>query len=135
MLFDVVGTRLNNTDKAKMLNVVRTILLGITQPETPQTCCKLWTLPACCKLSSSCSKPVDFIQLQQVCDYQTCCKLIFADLLQIDICRLAASCYNNLQQACMWISSLDKSVVQQLAASRLNASMLMQVAKIRLAAS
>ena len=29
MLFDAVGTRLNNTDKTKMLNVVRTILLGI----------------------------------------------------------------------------------------------------------
>ena len=43
MLFDVVGTRLNNTDKTKMLNVVRTILFGITLPEMPQTCCKLWT--------------------------------------------------------------------------------------------
>ena len=83
MLFDAVGTRLNNTDKTTMLNVVRTILFGITQPETPQTCCKL---------------------LQQ----------------------LAAS---------LWISSLDKSAAQQLAASRLNASILMQVAKIRLAAS
>ena len=29
MLFHVVGTRLNNTDKTKMLNVVRTVLLGI----------------------------------------------------------------------------------------------------------
>ena len=125
MLFDAVGTRLNNTDKTKMLNVVRTILLGITQPETPQTCCKLWTLPACCKLSSSCSKPVDFIKLQQVCEDQACCILIFADVLKL-LQQLAAS---------LWISSLDKSVVQQLAASRLNASMLMQVAKIRLAAS
>ena len=83
MLFDAVGTRLNNTDKTTMLNVVRTILFGITQPETPQTCCK-------------------FLQ------------------------QLAAS---------LWISSLDKSAAQQLAASRLNASILMQVAKIRLAAS
>jgi hypothetical protein len=24
-----------------------------TQPETPQTCCKLWIFPACCKLSTS----------------------------------------------------------------------------------
>ena len=44
MVFDAVGTRLNNTDKTKMLNVVRTILLGITQPEqqvVTTTCSKL----------------------------------------------------------------------------------------------
>ena len=72
-----------------------------TQPETPQTCCKLWNLPACCKLSSSCSKPVDFIKLQQVAKIrlaatwylQTYCKLFQ---------QLAAS---------LWITSLDKSVV------------------------
>ena len=59
MLFDVVGTRLNNTDKAKMLNVVRKILLGITQPETPQTCCKLCHQVAASLLTSySCSKSV-----------------------------------------------------------------------------
>ena len=54
-----------------------------TQPETPQTCCKLWILSACCKLSTSCSKSVDFIKLQQVCENQPCCNLIFADLLQV----------------------------------------------------
>ena len=48
----------------------------VTQPETPQTCCKLRTLPACCKLSTSCSKSVDFIKLQQVCENQPCCNLI-----------------------------------------------------------
>ena len=55
----------------------------VTQPETPQTCCKLWILPACCKLSTSCSKSVEFIKLQQVCENQTCCNLMFADLLQV----------------------------------------------------
>ena len=36
----------------------------------PQTCCKLWIWPACCKLSTN-------------CENQTCCNLIFADLLQV----------------------------------------------------
>ena len=56
-----------------------------TQPETQQTCCKLWILSALifCKLSTSCSKSVEFIKLQQVCENQTCCNLIFADLLQV----------------------------------------------------
>ena len=57
------------------------------QPETPQTCCKLWILPACYKLATSCIKSVDFIKLKQVCENQTCCNLIFADLLQV-----AATC-------------------------------------------
>ena len=38
-----------------------------TQPETPQTCCKLSNLPACCNLSTSCNKLVNFIKLQQAC--------------------------------------------------------------------
>ena len=93
------------------------ICQSLTQPETPQTCCKLWTLPACCKLwtlpaccklSSSCSKPVDFIKLQQVCEDQTCCNLIFADLLQVvtTTCsklagiKLQQVCRSNLQQVC-----------------------------------
>ena len=107
MLFDAVGTRLNNTDKTKMLNVVRTILFGITQPETPQTCCKLWTLPAWCKLSSSCSKPVDFIKLQQVCEVrlaanwylQTCCKLLqqLVDIKSWQICR-TATCSKSVER-------------------------------------
>ena len=33
---------------------------------------------------ASCIKPVDFIKLHQVCEHQTCCNLIFADLLQVD---------------------------------------------------
>ena len=52
-----------------------------TQPETLQTCCKLRILPACCKLSTSCSKSVDFIKLQQVCENQPCCNSIFADVV------------------------------------------------------
>ena len=49
------------------LNVVQR---GVTQPETPQTCCKLWING----LDVSC---------QQVRENQTCCNLIFADLLQV----------------------------------------------------
>ena len=35
-------------------------------------------------MPTSCIKPVEFIKLYQVCEYQTCCNLIFADLLQVD---------------------------------------------------
>ena len=85
----ILLTTLNNVGsttlfKAVFINpeqVVRFLLC--TQPVTPQTCCKLRTLPACCKLSTSCSKSVDFIKLQQVCENQPCCNLIFADLLQV----------------------------------------------------
>ena len=54
-----------------------------TQPETPQTRCKLWILPAYCKLSTSCSKSVEFNKLQQVCENKICCNLTFADLMQV----------------------------------------------------
>ena len=55
------------------------VCYSITQPETSQTYCKLWILP----LAASCSKSFEFIKLQQVCENQTCCKFIFADLLQV----------------------------------------------------
>ena len=51
----------------------------------PQICCKLWTLPACCKLSTGCNKSVEIIKLQQVCENQTCCNLIFADLYLLSL--------------------------------------------------
>ena len=35
------------------------------------------------RLAASCSKSVDLIKLQQVCENQTCCNLIFADLVQV----------------------------------------------------
>ena len=37
-------------------------VLFTAQPETPQTCCKLWILPACYKLSTSCSKSVKMLK-------------------------------------------------------------------------
>ena len=51
---------------------------------TRNATCKLWIFPACCKLSTSCTKAVDFIMLQQICEnqifatwyLQTCCKLL-----------------------------------------------------------
>ncbi len=55
-----------------------------TQSKPPQIWYKLWILPARCKLPTSCIKPVDFIKLHQVCEHETCCNLIFADLLQVD---------------------------------------------------
>ncbi len=47
-------------------------------------------------------KPVDFIKLDQVCEHQTCCNLIFADLLQKLMKQLASSLHaaRNLQQVC-----------------------------------
>ena len=61
------------------------IIIGYIQPETPQTCCKLWILPAWCKSSTNCSKSVDFIKLCHLnlnilpswtWYLQTCCKLL-----------------------------------------------------------
>ena len=84
--------------------------VSFTQPGTPQTCCKLWILPACCKLSTSCSKSVDFINLQ---------KIWKSDLLQLiaDLCRYLQTCRKLLKQlaSSLWIRSLDN----QLAASLL----------------
>ena len=65
------------------LKDVNKLLLWLTQSKTPHTCCKLWILTACCKLSTSCTNSVDFIKLQQVCENQTCYNLIFVDLLQV----------------------------------------------------
>ena len=36
------------------------------------------------QVAYKCIKPVDFIKLHQVCEHQTCCNLIFANLLQVD---------------------------------------------------
>ncbi len=33
---------------------------------------------------ASCIKPVHFIKFHQVCEHQTCCNLIFANLLKVD---------------------------------------------------
>ena len=63
----------------------------------------------------------------------SCSKSVKSDLLQLDICRLAASCCNNLQQACG--QQVLTSLIEQLAASLLNTSMLIQAAKIRLVAT
>ena len=127
MLFDAVGTRLNNTDKTTMLNVVGTILFAITQPETPQTCCKLWTLPACCKLSSSCSKPVDFIKLQQVCWlHQVASSLLTSSSCSKSVrIRLAASWSNNLQQVCD--NNLQQIGFSQIVSALMRSTDLLQV--------
>jgi hypothetical protein len=53
-------------------------------------------------------------------------------LLQVVICRLDATCFINLHQVCGY--QVLTSLMEQLAASLMNASMLMQVEKIRLAA-
>ncbi len=48
----------------------------------------------------SCIKPVDFIKLHQICEHQSCCNLILADLLQVDKNNLHASVHavRNMQQ-------------------------------------
>ena len=60
------------------------VFASYRQPETPQTCCKLRILPAYYKLSTSYSRLVDVINLQQACWNQACCKLTVADLMQVD---------------------------------------------------
>ena len=73
-----------------------------TQPETPQTCCKLWILPACCKLSTSGGKSAEFIKSQQICENQTCYNLIFAEKLV------------KLPAPNLWIKSLDNQLAATL---------------------
>jgi hypothetical protein len=53
--------------------------------------------------------------------------------MQVDIRRLDASCFINLQQVCEY--QVASGLIDQLAASLMNASGLMQVEKIRLDAS
>jgi hypothetical protein len=60
-------------------------------------------------------------------------KLRKSALLQVVICRLDASCFINLHQVCRY--QVLTSLMEQLGPSLMNASMLMQVARIRLAAS
>ena len=47
---------------------------------------------ACCKLRSTDLLQVAICRLAASCELQTCCKLRTADLLQVVNCRLAASC-------------------------------------------
>ena len=89
-------------------NILRRITSS-TQPEMPQICCKLWILPAWCKLSTSCSKSVEFIKLQQVRENQIFYNLIFADFLQV--VETTQNVYNKpatdlLQHARFWLCKL-----------------------------
>ena len=77
----------------------------ICTARTPQTCCILGILPACCKLFTSCNKSVEFIKLQQVCKNQICCNLIFADLLPV----VKATCIKLVDKK-SWPSTCSKLV-------------------------
>ena len=97
-----------------------------------QTCCKLLQqLAASLRISScsksvvaTCSKSVERINADASCENQTCCKLIFADLLQVvsTTCSKLVDnkswqvCRSNLQQVC-WTISCIKSVKIRLAAT------------------
>ena len=99
-----------------------------TQPETPQTCCKLWFLPAWCKFVN---------KLEQACQFhQVAASLWKSDLLQLDICRLAASCWNNLYQACEHKVSIMKlhQACWQLAADLLSSSLSKRCERILISA-
>ena len=86
----------------------------------PQTCCKLWILTACYKLSTSFSKSVDFIKLQQVCEYQTCCNLIFA-VVETTCIKLVDK--KSWQSTCMLpVDNLQQTCYRQVGASDANAS-------------
>jgi hypothetical protein len=56
-----------------------------------------------------------------------------SDLLQVAICRIDASYFINLHQVCAFNSGYQvlTSLIEQLAASLMNASMLMQVEKMQ----
>ena len=77
----VLGCNESDFHKLDDLQQVCSVSKPCTQPETPQTCCKLcMILPA---LLQVVNKSVKFIKLQQVCENQICCNLTFADLLQV----------------------------------------------------
>ena len=77
-------------DYSEIIHIIETFAKNThTQPEAPQTCCKLWILPAWCKLSKN----------------QACCKLIFADLL---LKQLASD---------LWIKRLDNQLPADLLSS------------------
>ena len=105
---------------------------------------RCWSFLFCCgihsqtrhRLAASCGFYWPARSCQQVAAgllTSSTCSLLKSDLLQVDICRLVASWWNNLRQIrrCQFAASL----IEQLAASLMNASMLIQVEKIRLAAS
>ena len=63
-----------------------------TQPKTPHSqkhhrldaSCGFYRPDASCQQVVSGPWSADFIKLHQVCEYQTCCNVTFADLLQVD---------------------------------------------------
>ena len=90
----------------------------------PQTCCKLWIWPACCKLSTSCSKSVEFVKLQQFCENQTFCNLIFVDLLQVvETTFVKLVDKKSWQSTCIKpVDNLQQTCYHQAGASDANAS-------------
>ena len=86
-----------------------------TQPETPHTCCKLPT---------SSSKSVDFIRLQKVCESQSCCNLIFVDLVQIAELTCIKLVYKKYRQSTYSkpVDNLQQTCYHQAGASDANAS-------------
>ena len=76
------------------------------------------------KLPTSCSKSVDFIRLQQVCESQSCCNLIFVDLVQIaelTCIKLVDKMYR--QSTCSKpVDNLQQTCYHQARASDANAS-------------
>ena len=75
-----------------------------TQTKTPQTCCKLSILPACCKLLTSCNKLVNFIKLQKACQIRL-----------VATCHLQ-TCYSLLKQlsSSLWITSFENQLATSL---------------------
>ncbi len=64
--------------------------------------------PDACKLPTSCVKPVDFIT--HVCEHQTCCNLIFTNLLQVDETTcIKPAC--SLQLAASLLTTCDRLVI------------------------
>ena len=84
--------------------------------------CGFYRLDA--SLSTSCSKLVNFIKLQQDCENQTCCNLIFADLLQVveTTCIKLANIKSQLSNCSKPVDNLQQTCYHQAGASNANAS-------------
>ena len=94
------------------------------QPKMPHTCSQLSTLPACCNLSTSWNELVNFIKLQQACYNWVCCKLSFANLLQLvgTTCRKPVDNKFGQSTCNKSVDNLQQIYRQQAVASHANAS-------------
>ncbi len=104
--------QLRRLRKLKILNRRLVCMSVFSQPCTAKNATHLMQVvdfPPC-NLPTSRIKPVDFTELHQVCEHQTSCSLIFAQLLQVDA-TFASSLNAVSQLAAILLTKLLVTVV------------------------